>query len=229
MFVEGKYSETVFTQCHYNHGIEDVKPPRDLRSRRAAATRARIIEAAGQLFDERGYAATTIEAIAVTADVAVETVYSKFRNKRNLLNAYLETAIVGDATEVPLLSRPAVAAIRSSANQHDQIEQIAQLIRGVLQRTAAVQAVLRSATAVDPEIDSIIADDDRRRKITHRTFVEMIASNGPLSKGLTLAEATDTLSALANPDMYSFVTKRRGWSAARYQKWLASSLTKLLL
>jgi hypothetical protein len=60
---------------------------RPLRLARAAETRLRIIEAAGKLFVERGYAATTIDAVAAEADVAVETVYPRFKNERNLLEA----------------------------------------------------------------------------------------------------------------------------------------------
>jgi len=75
-----------------------VKPPtapRTRRAERAERTRRRIVEAATSLFDSRGYAATTIEAIAEQADVAAETVYSRFRTKANLLDAILEPAIVG--------------------------------------------------------------------------------------------------------------------------------------
>src|SRR3954447_17586420 len=91
-----KYSKTVFMWLDYTHAMDDVKTPRDRRSRRAEATRLRIIEAAAKLFDQRGYGGTTIEAVASEADVAVETVYARFKNKRNLLAAYLDTTIVGD-------------------------------------------------------------------------------------------------------------------------------------
>jgi hypothetical protein len=38
--------------------------------------------------------------VAGEADVAVETVYARFKNKRNLLAAYLDVAIVGDTDAV---------------------------------------------------------------------------------------------------------------------------------
>jgi hypothetical protein len=52
---------------------------------RSAATRARIAEAAGRLFAERGYGATTLDAVASAADVTIETVYARFQNKRTCL------------------------------------------------------------------------------------------------------------------------------------------------
>jgi hypothetical protein len=45
------------------------------RRAQAAATRREILEAAERLFEERGYAAATIAAIAAEANVALKTVY----------------------------------------------------------------------------------------------------------------------------------------------------------
>jgi AcrR family transcriptional regulator len=209
--------------------VEPVKPSRDRRARQAAATRARIVDAAGRLFAERGYAATTIDAVAAAADVAVETVYARFKNKRNLLAAYLDVSIVGDTEPVPLLERPAVQAVRDATDQREQVRLLARIMRGVLERNAPVQAVLRAAAAVDPDLDTLLAEDDKRRKATQRAAVEMLASRGPLRDGLSIGEATDTMSALANPETYAYLTRRRGWTAARFERWLAENLALVLL
>ena len=58
-----------------------------LRQRQAQATASMIAAAAKELFLERGYASTTIEAIAERADVAVSTVYAIFVSKRGILRA----------------------------------------------------------------------------------------------------------------------------------------------
>ena len=209
--------------------METVKPQRDRRARQAAATRARIAEAASRLFAERGYAATTIDAVATEADVAVETVYARFKNKRNLLDAYLDMAIVGDAEPVPLLDRPEVQAVAATSDQREQIRLLARIMRGVLERNAPVHTVLRTAVAVDPELDALAAEDDERRKATHRAFVEMLVSRGPLRDGLRMGDAIDTMSAVANPETYAYLTGRRGWSPARVERWLAENLALQLL
>lgn len=214
---------------YYTHGMEDVKSPRDRRARQAAATRARIIEAAGRLFSERGYGSTTIDSIAEEADVAVETVYARFKNKRNLLDAYLDVSIVGDASPVALLDRPDVRAVRDAMNQRDQVKLLARIMRGVLERNARAHAVLRSALGTDPELDALIEQDDERRKQTHRSFVETLRTRGALRAGLSVSDAIDTMSAIAHPDTYFFLTSRRGWTAARYERWLTDSLRLLLL
>lgn len=209
--------------------MDDVKTPRDRRARRAAETRLRIVEAAAKLFVERGYAATTIEAVAAEADVAVETVYARFKNKRNLLEAYLDVSIAGDAEPVPLLDRPEVKAVADASDQREQVRLAAGIMRGILQRNAPVQAVIRTAIAVNPELDALADEDEARRKASQRSFVEILASRGPLRDGLSVADAAETVSALANPENYAYLTRRRGWTAARFQRWLDESLTLLLL
>jgi AcrR family transcriptional regulator len=209
--------------------MKSVKPPRDRRARQVAATRARIVEAAGRLFADRGYAATTIDAVAGEADVAVETVYARFKNKRNLLAAYLDVSIVGDAEPVPLLERPDVQAVSAATDQREQVQLLARVMRGVLERNAPVQAALRSAVGADPELDALAAEDDKRRKVTQRAFAEILSSREPLRDGVSIRDATDTISALANPENYAYLTRRRGWTPARYERWLAESLTLLLL
>jgi len=209
--------------------VDDVKTPRDRRARHAAQTRLRIVEAAAKLFVERGYSATTIEAVAAEADVAVETVYARFKNKRNLLKEYLDVSIVGDAAPVPLLDRPEVKAVARATDQREQVRLAARVMRGVLERNAPVHAVLRTAIGVAPELDALADEDETRRNATRRAFVEMLASRGPLRDGMSIADATDTVSAIANPETYAYLTRRRGWSAARVQRWLEESLTLLLL
>ena len=57
---------------------------------RADATRQRILQAAAQLFAEKGYAGTTTRAIAAAAAVNEVTLFRHFGNKRNLLAAVLD-------------------------------------------------------------------------------------------------------------------------------------------
>jgi AcrR family transcriptional regulator len=209
--------------------VEDVKTPRDRRARRAAETRRRIVEAAGKLFVERGYAATTIDAVAAEADVAVETVYARFKNKRNLLGAYLDVSIVGDAAPVPLLDRPEIQAVVVATDQREQVRLAAGIARGVLERNAPVHAVIRTAIAVSPELDALADEDEARRNATLYAFVEMLSSRGPLRDGMSVADATDRISGFANPENYAYLTRRRGWTPERFQRWLEESLMLLLL
>lgn len=71
------------------HADGSPPPPAPLgrRERKKLETRQRISEAAFALFVERGYEATTVEAIAERADVAKGTVFNYFPQKRAFLAA----------------------------------------------------------------------------------------------------------------------------------------------
>src|SRR5215471_15823853 len=83
------------------------------RQAQARATRVRVIETAKRMFIERGYPATTIEAIAEAADVPLPTVYRVFGSKRALLAAVLDISFGGDDQPVAFGDRPAVLAARA--------------------------------------------------------------------------------------------------------------------
>jgi len=199
------------------------------RAERAERTRRQIVEAATSLFDSRGYAATTIEAIAEQADVAAVTVYSRFRTKANLLDAILEPAIVGATDGRDLFDRPEMAEIRQCTDQRAQVRMLARFSRGVLQRTTVAHRILRSAAAADPGAAELQRQDAKRRGDGQRLYIQMLLANGPLRDGLTAGDAAATYSALSNPNSYALLTDERGWSPDKFERWLGDSLTLLLL
>ncbi len=67
-----------------------------LRADQAEQTRRRVLEAAFRLFVERGYAGTTMTAVAEDAGVSPETIYLTFGGKRGLLEGVIEMAIAGE-------------------------------------------------------------------------------------------------------------------------------------
>jgi len=60
------------------------------RERRKQQTRERIVAAAAASFAEEGFDGTTFDRIAERADVARATVFNYFRDKQQLLRAYLD-------------------------------------------------------------------------------------------------------------------------------------------
>ena len=75
---------------------------------RTRLARAAVVQAARTLFLDRGYAATTIEAISDLADVPPATVYRLFSSKLGILKALLDVSIAGDDEAVPLQARAAL-------------------------------------------------------------------------------------------------------------------------
>src|SRR6476469_1972900 len=70
-----------------------------------AATRRQILEAAQPLFEEQGYAATTMASIASAAGVALKTVYVAFESKSGVLRGLWHLLLRGDLEDVPIGER----------------------------------------------------------------------------------------------------------------------------
>jgi hypothetical protein len=64
---------------------------------------------------------------------------------------------------------------------------------------------------------------------TQRTYIDLLLARGPLRPGLSVEEAAETYSALANPELHDLLIRGHGWTSERYETWLADSLTQLLL
>src|SRR3954449_8452779 len=72
------------------------------RRAQAQSTRNDILAAAQRLFERHGYAATTMEAIAAEAGVALKTVYVAFETKSGLLRALWNHLLRGGQDDVPI-------------------------------------------------------------------------------------------------------------------------------
>ena len=69
------------------------------RSARRAQTRARLLEAAAQVYARQGFAGATLEEVAAQAGFTKGAVYAHFGSKENLLLALVEEFLAGQVTE----------------------------------------------------------------------------------------------------------------------------------
>jgi AcrR family transcriptional regulator len=198
------------------------------REERARHKRQRVADAALGLFLERGYMATTIEAIARKAAVAPATVYQAFGTKQAILARILDQTIAGDAQPAALLDRDWV----KQASQHpDPRQRLALVIRHTSQvaaRTAPIKEVMRDAAAADPAVRQLIRDDDQRRYITQQTLVDVVIGEDSLRAGCDRDHAEATFFALVNSHSYQLLATHLGWSPADWQQWLTAVLDREL-
>ena len=206
-----------------------VVKPRTRRAEKSEETRRRILDAASALFARHGFTGTTIDAIAAEADVAVETVYSRFKNKTNLLDAILGPAITGRDDASTVFDRPEIEEVRASRDQRRQVRLMASFSRGILERTHGVHRILHAAAAVDANAARLEKEDRQRRRQSQGAYIEMLLANGPLRAGLTAELAADSYAALANPQTYEFFVDQLGWAPRRFETWLADAFERLLL
>jgi AcrR family transcriptional regulator len=79
--------------------------PPGLRERKKLQTHAAIVEAALDLFEQKGYEATTVEDIAAAADVSPRTFFRYFESKQDVVMA--KTNEKGEGLGALLAARPA--------------------------------------------------------------------------------------------------------------------------
>jgi AcrR family transcriptional regulator len=200
-----------------------------LRQEQARHTRARILDAAQKLFSERGYANTSMDAIAKAAGVATDTVYATFQSKPGLLHRLLDVRVGGDDEPVELLERAGPQAVKREPSQRRQLEAFASDVASIQERVRPVDDIMRGAAAVDREIAAFRTRMHESRLDNMRQFASWVASKGPLRDGMSVDDAATIVWTLASPEVHRLLRAERGWTAERYRNWLATTLTRTLL
>jgi AcrR family transcriptional regulator len=194
---------------------------------KAEATRRAIVEAAAELFRERGYRSTTMEAIAHAAGVAVQTLYNSLGSKAAILSRVLDVAIVGDHDDVPLLARVG-SRIGDVTDPRLLVADLVATAATIHERTAWIFHVI--ATAVDdPEIAVLQRRNEEQRLQGYTFAAEQLRSRRGLRPGLSVEDAAARIWTIANPQTYRFLVAERGWSRERYRTWLEEALAATLL
>lgn len=209
-----------------------VKRRRYDSSRRLAmtrATKAGVVDAARALFLEHGYTATRVSQIAERAATPLATVYRLFGTKRGILKEVLDVTLGGDDQPIEFQHRPEVEAAFTHSEPGRVLEAFAHIIRGVLHRSAALQIVLAESAAADPEAAEMLQVTRQQRHTGQSRIARVLARDGALRAGLSQAEAADIIYMLMSPEVFRILTVERGWSEARYEGWLASTMRSQLL
>ena len=185
----------------------------------------KVLEAAGPLFEERGYEGASIAAIAAAAGVSEETIYARFGNKRALLGELVERAVRG-ADPRPVLEQEGPRSLALATDQREQLRLFAADIAERLERAAPLVAVVGAARA-EPELAQLLDRLHGERLVNLRQLVDVLLGKGPLR--LPEKEALETVWALTSPELHQLLVRVGGWSRPRYRAWLSDSLTALLL
>jgi AcrR family transcriptional regulator len=198
-----------------------------VRDEQAARTRARILDAASELFLERGYARTTMKVIADRAGVARDTVHAVFGSKARVLTALIDLRLVPDSAVENMTQTPDALAIRDEVDQRVQITRFSEWIAGVSTRLRPMFEILRTASGAEPEMAGVLAEMDDFRLRNMHVYARWMAARGPMR--VSTRRAGEILWALASPDVARMLCDELGWSQSQHARWLADSLTRTLL
>lgn len=189
------------------------------RKDRALATRRRMTEAAYREFSRRGYARTTVDAVAALAGVAVQTVYFTFHTKAELLQAAYEHAVMGPEPVPPHLSR----WWRAAESAPDVSTALGYLVAG------NIEVFERAA----PLVWAVHGDEDARptyefneglRRDGTEAMLSILAAKHDLRPGLTDRQGRDIMLTILGPLTYAMLTQELGWTSADYGSWARQAL-----
>ena len=191
------------------------------RQRQALWTRRLIVGAARTLFLERGYTATTMDAIAEEAGVAVSTVYAAFKNKRTILRA------IREAWHEQTRAREINEEASRQLDPERGVEMVSHATRRQWETGGAVVAVYQGAAAADREAAAELGEALRGRRTALDRVVEGMA--GSLRPGLEVDRAAALLRALCRAEVYRELVEESAWSPDEYEAWLVETLKRQLL
>lgn len=180
-----------------------------------------MLAAATSLFADRGWSATGMRDIAKEAGAAVETVYSYFGSKTQLLLTAIDVGVVGDAEPVPLSQRPEFAAI-GAGSFADRIAAAARLLTGINQRTWGLRRALNEAAPSEPQLAATLHELENRRRDNIRQGMEMVV--GPPVDH----DVLDALWVVMGADVFHLLTQIGGRPVEDYERWLATTIHRLL-
>lgn len=195
----------------------------------AEATRQRLLDTAHRLFMERGYAATTLPAIAAEAGVSTPTVTAVFRTKPALLQALIQSTVRGDTAPQPLAARPQWQEMLNEPDPARQLALHAANVRRIHEQTTDIFEIVRGAATADPELAALRQELGVRRLGDIRAVAESLQHKGALCPGIEVGEATDLLWALGSAEMFRMLVVDRNWPPEKYERKLTRLLQESLL
>lgn len=188
-----------------------------------------MVEAARDLFLDRGYGATTVEAISERAGVPTATVYRLFSSKPGILKALFDVSIVGDHEDVPMADRPQVRELLAGGDPTDRLAAFVAFTARLNAGIGPIYRVLVSAAGTDADAAALFDTLTAQRQQGQRLIARSLARAGALRPGIRERDAADIIHALLSPELYRLLVVDRGWTVERYQPWLTQTLVDQLL
>jgi AcrR family transcriptional regulator len=189
----------------------------------------RIAEAAFRLFAENGYAATTMDAIAREAGVAVQTVYFTFHTKADVLIEALTVAGGGPERTASVMARSWMQEVIAASNGAQRLALIVDHGTEIYRRLGGFFRAVSAAASVDPDVERAWQTVVTGRRQGMRQIMGLMASRGELRDGVDADLAGDLLFAIHRHELYLAFTAECGWSVQRYKAWTYATLCRQLL
>jgi AcrR family transcriptional regulator len=201
-----------------------------LRREQARETERRILDAAEELFLDRGYGGSSVAAIATRAGVSAQTIYNAFGTKATMAKRLYDVRLAGDDEPVPMAERPAFQELARETDPVRALLMYAHIGRQIAERVWAIYAVLiAGANGGDPQLAQVVATTEMERAIGTGHMARRLAALSALKADLAVGRAADLLWILTAPEPFRRLTVERSWSLDDYERWLADTMCANLL
>lgn len=195
----------------------------------AEIQRQHILDAAREAFFDRGYPATTVEEIASRARVVPGMVHDVLGGTRGALSALIDIAVHGGDSPIHALERFEAQRLPSETGQRAQLEMLAAMVAGTLERVGPTYLIMRHAAHSDHGVALAYTNLHDAERQNMGIVAGWIGANGPLKGGMPVEMAADVLWTLTGADVHHLLRVHREWSAEQYREWLAVTLIASLL
>ena len=194
-----------------------------LRAEQADGTRRRVLTAARELFLARGYAGTTVAAVARAAGVSPDTIYVSLGGKQGLLEGVLSLARYDPEDPGQRDQEHRRDEISALTDPRQRLRRLVELSCETLARISPVHAVLRGAADGHPFAAELYARMlELRLQLQARNLQTYLGTS--LRPGLTANQAAEHYSALLSPELYHLLTVERRWTTRQYGSWVTELL-----
>jgi AcrR family transcriptional regulator len=193
------------------------------RDEYAAATRQAILDAARELFAERGYFATKVDDIAAKARVAPATVYAVTGGKYGLL-----TELITTWTTDPIVET-ATARMIGMTDPFAIIRELAAGSRSMREQYADIMRVILATAPHDAAVAKALADATSVYRASFVPIAGRLAKLGALRRGIDVAAAVDLFWFYFGYTSYFTLHDDNGWAYERAEHWLADQACRELL
>jgi AcrR family transcriptional regulator len=210
------------------------------RTAAAAETRQAILRAAKEEFEARGWAATTVRSIAVTAGVSPKTVEALFATKAALLEETLLTALRGHAANTDTADVPwpeAVLELRGDAAR--EIEEAPDAATMLELHAALVSEINARAAGLCWAVETAVLSDERLTEIWERLtgaqlfalryWAKILVGKPGVRADLTEREAEETLLTATDWNTYRTLTTKGEMRPEMVEAWVTRYYRRMLL
>jgi AcrR family transcriptional regulator len=195
----------------------------EVRAQSAQETRRRILAAAAILFTRKGIDRVTIDEIGKRARVAASTVYATYQSKDGILRGLMEQSLFGREFQ------DAQKLLAGVTDPVALIELTSRVSRAIYESESSDLGLLRRASGFSPALRKMEEEFERLRYENQAARLELLFRSGKARAGLSLEEARRILWMYTSRDVYRMLVNDGGWTANRYQEWLARTLVEALV